>query len=561
MNVGLMAPSIQQKANIQLSKEKPPEKIYIRAVYKEIADEIITKIQGIQKGGPDADTDLFYQVGGTPQIGKSTMVSYLINCIVRADLGFTRFNIMSFTQAKSGENEGSYKISVLDLAPQRCTATSVDASKDEYNAFGQMRYLGTHQNPDVFQALAAKAPFTSINLLDGLRRLPTSLFGYKYTIAFSSPSFERSNTSDAKWPGSVRYMPVWSKEEMKKYKEMCKDDPFKGEDIDNLYELYSGCIGISTSGSETLEKRSREMYKYATREHVADFKSDVHGALNPNAAKDAKLYEIYYEGEEKAQRWLTKKLRDQIEYTWYLGQATRFLWSSVNKGAIPTMVGYWFEEFVAESWVLRKGISLCVYPENTKTKYVGMEGYEAFILVKFTAPARLVNHAGDDYGVALGTLYRFKPGAPAVDFYCLLPKEDGSDGYRLLLIQVTTAQTHKVLENHLERYINNIESRIQNNDTVRQKIRRLEQEGKEDELAFTRKENSFVEEDEGKEPKMGLGDDNVDIWFLYLQEKKNKSFVGERADFTIYATRSGVQNLRYLVKKVKSLYATGDIVT
>ena len=79
-----------------------------------------------------------------------------------------------------------------------------------------------------------------------------------------------------------------------------------------------------------------------------------------------------------------------------------------------------------------------------------------------------------------------------------------------------------------------------------------------DQLELLRGNNSWVEQDKGKEPKLLLQHRDVKIWFLYIQETINKNFYGQVMDWTVHGTRTkgdaGQDIGDVLMQKVKNVY-------
>ena len=246
-------------------------------------------------------------------------------------------------------------MSGLDFEVDMCKAATVDATKEEeiHHPFGVIRYFGD-LTPAIFLYFVSQHPSVSITFLDGLHAIPNLISSYGHTIVFASPSFEGSEDKNIAWKVSKAYMPVWSKEEMQSYKDVTQQDPFRGRNLDDLYESFSGCIGFGTSSD--IEKASKELYNTAIVKHVFQHRNNLGAAKNPKLAKPAQLVEIYTIGHTIASRWLMTRVSNQIEYMWTLGQATNFYYASKNPANMLVMNGYWFEELVSQSWILEKGL-------------------------------------------------------------------------------------------------------------------------------------------------------------------------------------------------------------
>ena len=156
------------------------------------------------------------------------------------------------------------------------------------------------------------------------------------------------------------------------------------------------------------------------------------------------------------------------------------------------------------------------------------------------------------------TLYRLSVGAPSVDFYFLqsIETNQGSpDTYRLYLIQMTVAKKHKVDSAEIKNYLLKINGRIEGNDEICQQIETCRNS---DDLEMLRDQNSWVEQDKGKEPKLPLQHTDVKIWFLYIQETINDKFDGKVVKWCAHGTRTkgdtGLDIGDVLMLKVKNVY-------
>ena len=73
-----------------------------------------------------------------------------------------------------------------------------------------------------------------------------------------------------------------------------------------------------------------------------------------------------------------------------------------------------------------------------------------------------------------------------------------------------------------------------------------------------REQNSRVEQDKGKEPKLALHHTDVEIWFLYIQETINDNFNGEVVKWRARGSRTrgdtGLDICDELMLKVKNVY-------
>ena len=188
---------------------------------------------------------LRYQLGGTPQIGKSTFVSYLVNQIVHK----TEYDqILVFCQCTikaDGAHRESYYCSVLDFDKEKCKAPGNGSTLN--TTYGVNRFLGQFTR-DQIEKLALNCKQNCIVFFDGFQAIPPMYNKFGHMVVFASPSFKESQTQSVKFPEPVRYMNLWTKDELNMYKQKCLEnnypDPFRGKEPDDLYDLFDGCIGF-----------------------------------------------------------------------------------------------------------------------------------------------------------------------------------------------------------------------------------------------------------------------------------------------------------------------------
>ena len=88
-------------------------------------------------------TTLHYHLGGTPQIGKSTFVSYLVNRIVHNTEYDQILVFCECTIKADGAHNGSYYCSVLDFDKEKCKNPGLAGDGAMLNTtYGVNRFLG-----------------------------------------------------------------------------------------------------------------------------------------------------------------------------------------------------------------------------------------------------------------------------------------------------------------------------------------------------------------------------------------------------------------------------------
>ena len=550
MKVGTLVPTIQNATGMTLTKQDHPKQIYVRQCYSEIADAILEKlpVRSEYQLNP-ADTRLRFQVGGTPQIGKSQFANYLLNRIIRdRNKAYDTFIVQCHrTSDNDGNKETKDFCCLLEFDPEKCE----ERSKDE--VFGVMRYLGKVETGHM-DALLQHHMDTAITFLDGIQGIPGNFDKFGHVVIFASPSFLDSQSSSLSFGGTTRYMPLWTQDEMIHYKSLCVQDPFDDETVENMFRLFSGCIGLATSPIRDVLRRN--LYVKAVNEHVDKCQQSHFSLLDKDNVRQAKMIKLVPtgNGESKVKEWLTESLLQQIEYKWTVNHIYQ-RWSSVeNKEASNIQVGIWFEDIVAVSWLRKQELEVVVY-ENQADNTLGQENIQEVVPFVFKSPPFIVKYDSDNFGVAFNTLYRLSVGAPSVDFYYLERK--GDTNYRLYFIQVTVAAQHSVQEKWVLTYMQMIQKRITSNDQIRDNITRNTANGKVREAAAVRASYSFAAVDAGKEPKVGLEHNGVEIWFLYLQPSKKVDFKGKVITWSSVTTRA--DPCKAIRDKVKTFYAVGPL--
>ena len=342
---------------------------------------------------------------------------------------------------------------------------------------------------------------------------------------------------------------------------MEKNDPdlFGGEEPDNLYDFFGGCIGLAVSGDR--DKIKQDLYGRCIQDHVQKYRTSYMDVINVwKVNTSARLYKMIpnpnaVNSHERV--WLTKTVEDVIKYEYALQNVYNlYNRSGENVDASKVDQGISFEMFFEQAWLLKTNLRIKIYTKYPQEKWA--EKADSFLRWEFKSNPRLITYSGYDYGVCMKTLYRLSRGAPSVDFYFLqlIQKNQGSpDAYRLYLIQTTVAKKHKVDSVEIKNYLLKINARIEGNDEIHQQIEMCRNS---DDLEMLRDENSWAEQDKGKEPKLPLQHTDVEIWFLYIQESMNEKFYGQVVKWFVHGTRrkgDTGQDIRDMVMlKVKNVY-------
>ena len=124
--------------------------------------------------------------------------------------------------------------------------------------------------------------FNAITFLDRFQGIPANFYQYGHSVVFASPSFLESQDANTSFDGWVTYIPLWTKDEMDEYQSLCQTDPFNGWTVDDLYRLYSGCIGLATS---MVQKVMDDLYVKAVAEHVEKYRENEMAVLVPGYVK------------------------------------------------------------------------------------------------------------------------------------------------------------------------------------------------------------------------------------------------------------------------------------
>ena len=477
-------------------------------------------------------TMLCYHLGGTPQIGKSTFVSYLVNRIVHKTEYDQILVFCEHTIKADGAHNGSYYCSVLDFDKEKCKDPGLAGNRAVLNTtYGVNRFLGQFTMNEI-EKLMLNCKQNCIAFFDGFQTILPMQNQFGHMVVFASPSFEESQTHSVKSPEPARYMNLWTKDELNMYKQKCLDkqypDLFGGEEPDDLYDFFGRCIGFAVSGDR--DKIKKDLYGHCIPEHVQKYRTSYMEVMNVwKVNTSACLYKMIpnpnvVSGHERV--WLTKTVEDVIKYEYALQNVYElYNKSRENAGASKVDQGISFERFLVQAWLLKTKLKIKIYTKYPEEKWA--EKVDSSLRWEFKSNPWLITYGGYDYGVHMKILYRLSVGAPSVDFYFLQPIEtnQGSpDAYRLYLIQMTVAKKHKVDLVEIKNYLLKINRRIEGNDEIREQIEMCRNSN---DLEMLRDQNSWVEQDKGKEPKLPLHHTDVEIWFLYIQETINDKFDGK----------------------------------
>ena len=134
-----------------------------------------------------------------------------------------------------------------------------------------------------------------IAFFDRFQTIPPLHIQFGHMLVFASPSFKESQTHSVKFPEPARYMNLWTKDELNMYKQKCLDknypDPFGGEEPDDLYDFFGGCIGFAVSGDR--DKMKKELYGDCIPEHVQKYRTSYMDVINVwKVNTSARLYKM-----------------------------------------------------------------------------------------------------------------------------------------------------------------------------------------------------------------------------------------------------------------------------
>ena len=508
---------------------------------------------------------LYLVINGTPQIGKSTFLSFLLG-IIPIETMYSRIVVLSHSRNKNapGSNSGDDRLevfpSVIDYNPKLATGEAIEPTGMHFVRHRIWSFRPEHQAELVNSLRGQNIPM--LVLVDGPGS-PVRLDSTHVILFASKDVGEVGSLNSFMTATHTLYLGPWSKAEIQHFHGKLPNAFPTGVSTDELYDYFGGAIGYSTM--DTFASAKKFLYTSKIQRHLRTIQSlpeysstdvtNIEAALFTSAFVGIYPKDNKFETHEK--RWLTKKIQRAIEYERDL-IAYKLLRDSVprTRGVVQ---GVNFENLLATMWASGQRTELILYP-NYMQKTPWYEEDAITISFNLTYPPRVIPYRGIYFPARLDCLNRLSTNAESVDFYLAteLPTTGaaGAARYRIYLIQTTIAEKHPTNLSTAATYLAKIQKTIQTNAQHRQTIRNLASSmiaGDKRKLETIRNTSIYLEEDDGKELITDLTDDSVEIWFLYLQYDMNAEFDGPGTKVKEDSRATDLPGI--LFDKMKTVYA------
>ena len=491
-------------------------------------------------------------ITGTPQIGKSTFLSYMLGLIPKTT-PYKKICVLAQRRNKQ------------DRTP-KYTASFVSFNDGNAPTNGQpfakvVKFVMFTE--DMIQALASDAKENNaVALLDGFAEAPEFLDYFGHMIVFSSQGFNYSwsaNRSVGRLPGSqLMFMPVWTPEEIGNFKTKSQDEDKvsfpAAYSVTDLYSLFGGCIGYMLA--KDFEDEKLGLLNLTIQDHVNKFRDEAVGnCLNFDAKKaTAALIKIIPTKELRAieQRdWISQTVHDAVLNEMRLADSDNARdHAASSEGAVG---GYFFEQAFGKEWQRGGKATIYMYKSFATNKKWYDESPE-MVDLKLARVTRNIKFRGDDFPTGLDVLHRLDKFAPSIDYYHVSKVEEdaatsGGPSYILRLLQITVGEEHTVDPPKVGKFLQTMDHQINvQNGKRREEIKAGN--------TATRQKFKYLEQDDENELDVGLHSPNVKIEYVYLQKNLSKSFRGDKVTEENACTQMELKKKPALLyKKVKTVYA------
>ena len=556
-----VGPNIANQCGVTLSNLNRPENMYIRKSYISMKSEVLELL----KESENNSKLLHLVINGTPQIGKSTFLSYLLG-VIPIETRYSRIVVISHSSQKDapGSSSGGNRLeifpSVIDYNPK--LANGEDIGENEYHF---VRHRIWSFSPE-YQAELINSHrgqgFPMLVLVDG-PGCPVRLDGTHVILFASKDVGEVGSLNQLPTINSVTlYLGPWNKEEMESFRRQLPTVFPTGVTTDDLYDYFGGAIGYSTM---RFAEAKKFMYISKPQRHLRQMQSQQNFSsmdlTNFEAQHFTSAFVAIYPEDDKftthSKKWLTIKLQRAMEYERDL-IAYKLLRDAVT-GTQGSTQGVNFENLFATMWASGSKTELILY-QNYMNNTPWHQEYPITISFDLTYPPRVIPYTQTYFPARLGCLNRLSTNAESVDFYLAMhipPTGAAShDRYRIYLIQTTVAGRHPTKLKTAKTYLSKIDETIKTNATRRQTLVNLGSSMSPDdqrEIRTITDTNKYLEEDTGKDLTVSLTDDSVEIWFVYLQYDKNDEFDGPGTKIKEESRATDVPG--QLFDKMKTVYA------
>ena len=505
--VGKLCRNFSVVAKLHLAKFTKPKTIFIRECYKEFTDDIVTKVNEITE-----NKRLKLTISGTPQIGKSTLLSYLLAELPKRT-SLKRIVVIAERESSTLAEESKIQLATVIYYNEHCR----DITGCNEDAVLVRSYRLLDFNPSKIEKFAECAMTNNcLTILDGFSVLPSYIDLFGDWMVFSSQGITETKMRCVDAVQSTWFMPAWTKKELEDFsKSRCDINlviPDKSS-LDDMIELFGGCIGYMVSD---FQQTLKQIYTLQVKSHLERFhySSVALDVDNPQAA--AGLIEVIPDPDDRkifTKRWLSDTMEERIRSGVELMEYNKKKRETMETTGVRS--GISFENLLGTyQHVIPPPLKMILYDKFGVDK--NWSKCEASILqLQFESPSRFVDADGDEFPMKFQTLNRMMPNAPAIDYYFVQKKKDDdrNSKYKVYMIQATVGKSHALDLKHIRNYLKQMNSQILWNRTERPKNTEMAWE-----------QNKYVMKDTGKDLELTLDDDNVEIWFLYLQESLKKSF-------------------------------------
>ena len=535
--------SICGLAGITLAKETQPKKIFIRKSYLDYTATIVKLL--------NKTTTMRKAIVGTPQIGKSNLLSFML-AHIPTSTNIRKVYVVAERTTKQRNDKKStpteYFASIMYFS-DKCEDVTLCG---ENELLAKCYKIPIFELSDLSRIADEELRDDTLIMYDGFSSPPYKVGSFARCLLFSSQGLttNASNNVEVGIEGNL-YLGPWKKEELVKFSTSQCDIKWEEEygTTEEMWEWWGGLVGYWTKKEQSMWRSI--MYISVIERHIDDHNEDVNKIMNPDSDKaKAALVQLKPKdnGNSCERDWITDKVEEALEWSCVNITANK-RWRALQEKCGAEM-GYAFENYLGTKFfIIQQPLNIDVYPnysENDKTWYVREpEKLE----LEFSGCPRLIQHEGTVFPMKFGILHRLSDRAPAIDFYIVQKLPGNAVKYKIHLIQATVGISHSAKFDAIEEYMKKMNQQIVDNKHIREEIKRLEQSGvKEDEIQAKQMKltHRYVVSDAGEDLELPLLHADVLIDFMYLQPFKEIQFKGQKPQYS--------PKTRPLLAKLKCTY-------
>ena len=567
MEAGDIVPNIINQSQVPVTNKTTPQEIYIRPIYIEMGEDIVNDLNKLPQS-TDQKSGMKLLIHGTPQVGKSTFISYLLS-LIPCETKFKRILVLAHRETKHCDTRvaspGDIYASIFDFNPDCKDRKKLQANESHY-----VSTILNGYKPDDESLFLPKLNDVTPDMLifvDGPSVVPNGIQYYKHLIIFASQQVVSTGSLNTAWRGAPKWtMDTWSKDELADFHQQRANVFPDGVSVDDLMDHFGGAIGYCAD--KDFDGQIRFLYKEKVERHMKDYTGCTDKIVDIERSDFTSAFVRLVPDEnfkEVRKMWLTRRLHETLENQRQLIVAAKTDDNVLSNEGVPK--GVHFENKLATSW--SKGSELMQF-WKVYTNFGEDEWYNKDPLsmtLNFNSPPRIINHKGAYFPTALGKLYRLTRGAEAIDYYLVneIDEDFGktaataspqSKKYRVLLVQDTVARIHTANYKKAAQYLRLMEKTMENVREAREKIGALLHIGD-----TTSKEKAkeivdkyeYILTDAGNELPVSLTHDSVEIWLIFHQDVLDRKF-----DAPTKGTKAGnkaTEVEKQLFQKIKVVYA------